>query len=82
MKRSTFFEPRQNKAFKCDDRPLSGTAIATDRAGQGENFGCDACQERAPVSQAVSSRVLACSRFCSPECRNEAELAAEDAKVL
>jgi len=41
---------------------------------------CDACDRRVCKACVVASDVLPLSRFCSSECRDEAELAAEEVR--
>ena len=41
---------------------------------------CDACDKRICNVCVVDSDILPLSRFCSSECRNEAELAAEEVR--
>jgi len=41
---------------------------------------CDACDRRVCRACVVASDILPLSRFCSSECRDEAELAAEEVR--
>jgi hypothetical protein len=60
---------------------ISDLTATVDRHIPQERFRCDACQQEAPTSHAVTSTVLPCSRFCCTDCREDAEVAAQNARA-
>lgn len=54
-------------------------SIAANDPDQPINLTCDTCTKNVCDNEAIESRVLPYSQFCCIECRNEAELAAENA---
>ena len=64
------------------DKLLSSEDAPGGHSSQAMTFNCDTCEQIAPIDEAVTSPVLSCSRFCSTDCRDEAELAAENARHL
>ena len=71
-----------SEASCCSDRLPEKRLVAAEGNIPGATFKCDACRETGPISQAITSRILSCSRFCSIDCCEEAELAAENAKHI
>lgn len=57
-------------------------AFGRGSAGWAQPFTCDTCEQIIAIDEAVTSPVLPSSRFCSTGCRDEAELAAENARYL
>ena len=76
---------RNSRAPESDMPPCAGTLLAgitemVNHAGRALTFKCDACEQATHFDQAVTSPILPCSLFCSADCRDEAELAAENAR--
>jgi len=61
---------------------LSRITAAVDRASPAATFNCDTCEKLAATEEVITSPILPCSRFCSTSCRDEAELAAENARHI
>jgi hypothetical protein len=80
-------EPRYSRGAKgmvmeCPGKMSPSVTHIADRSSQPATFRCDACERSAPIAEVVTSAVLPCSLFCSVACRNEAELAAENARFV
>lgn len=70
------------EALSCAETLPAESSIATEANNQVTPFKCDACMEDIPIPQAVTSLVLSGSHFCSINCRDEAELAAENVRQV
>lgn len=62
--------------------PISPQDVLAQQSNHAVTFTCDACEQIGAIGEAVTSLVLPCSRFCSTDCRDEAELAAENARQI
>lgn len=82
MSQALPFKPERSVVFERADWQLDERIKPRDRTCKTADFCCDTCERNVPIEQRVTSVVLPYSEFCSADCREEAELAAEDARIL
>ena len=70
-------ESGSSEISRAAERLADLCAVCTERLA---HHNCDACDRRICKACVVASDVLPLSRFCSCECRDEAELAAEEVR--